>query len=61
MNFKWLLFNLQLQNVRYFAENAEGKQPLSVEGEELDLELTLSDAHAKMSAIQQVIRNAKKT
>ena len=44
-------------------KNAEGEQPLSVEGERQRLiwNSLYHLPHAKISAIQQVIRNAKKT
>lgn len=64
MNFKWLLFNLPLQNVWYFAGKRWGRAAsLCVEGERQRLiwNSLYHLPHAKISAIQQVIRNAKKT
>lgn len=67
MNFKWLLFNLALHKVWYFAENLEGEQALFHRRWEavLDLKFALSlpswKKKKKKTAIQQVIRDAKKT
>lgn len=64
MNFKWLLFNLPLQNVWYFAENAEGEQSLSlwkVRASAWSGTRYITRHMQKISAIQQVIRNPKKT
>lgn len=66
MNVKWFLFNLALHNVWYFAENLEGEQALSPEGERQRLIWnslchSLHEKKKNNPAIQQVIRNAKKT